>query len=70
MAECRSTKFPEVWLDHTFEEKRAGDWCAKGKDDYVAYCLFCQSPVPISNSGYSQLMQPAKTAKHRDYSMK
>ena len=41
------------------------EWCRKGKDDYHAYCCFCDTDFKCDNSGKAQLLQHAKKEKHK-----
>ena len=61
------TKFNAAWLSHVDANNQTiGKWCRKGKDDYHAYCHFCDSEIKCDNSGKQQVLQHAKQAKHRE----
>ncbi|KAG8173302.1 hypothetical protein JTE90_016297, partial [Oedothorax gibbosus] len=62
----RKTKFREDWLlllDNN--GTKINEWCVKGSDDFSGYCFLCKATVNVSNSGKTQLMQHANTAKHK-----
>lgn len=67
MTSHRLTKYREDWRDRIdVNGTKISEWCVKGKDYFNAYCLFCTCQVPISNSGFSQLSQHARTTKHKE----
>ena len=61
-----STKFSSVWLAIVDDNnQRVDEWCRKGRDDYHAYCVFCNSEFKCDNAGVAQILQHAKKDKHK-----
>ena len=55
------TKFSNSWLTQIDTNSQAlSVWCRKGKDDYHAYCRFCDIEIKCDNSGKQQLLQHTK----------
>lgn len=61
------TKFNFVWLSHIDTNAQPlRDWCRKGKDDFHAFCRFCDVDIKCDNAGKQQLMQHARNNKHKE----
>lgn len=61
------TKFNGSWLSCVdVNNQTVGEWCRKGKDDFHAYCRFCDTDIKCDNSGKAQLLQHAKKEKHKE----
>ena len=61
----RQTKFSVSWLGATGHNGQIlSEWCQKGKDDYHAYCRFCDVDIKCDNAGKAQLLQHSMKRKH------
>ena len=61
----RQTKFSVSWLSATDHNGQIlSEWCQKGKDDYHAYCHFCDVDIKCDNAGKAQLLQHSMKRKH------
>ena len=48
----RQTKFSVSWLSATdYKGQILSEWCQKGKDNYHAYCRFCDADIKCDNAG-------------------
>lgn len=56
----RSTHFSQSWIDK--EECRS--WLAKGQSSTEAKCLMCETNFSIAHSGFGQVQQHARSARH------
>lgn len=63
----RQTKFSSAWLSSIdCNGQRLSEWCKKGKDDYHAFCCFCDMDIKCDNAGKAQLLQHCTKKKHQE----
>ena len=63
----RQTKFSSAWLSSIdCNGQRLSEWCKKGKDDYHAFCCFCDTDIKCDNAGKAQLLQHCTKKKHQE----
>ena len=57
--------FQTAWLQKEDEDgHKIGTWCQK-ESDSTAFCVICNKPFSISNSGFSQIKQHFKGERHK-----